>query len=373
MFKPGHSIRLRGSALTNTGKVRDNNEDSVHLWVGNSQIMLAVVADGMGGAVAGEEASRIAIEAIQTGLTQNGAYPPEKYYKMPQEKLVSHLTEAIRTANINIVDQAKRFPELKGMGTTVTLALIIDTDVVVGHVGDSRAYLVDGHSGDIDQITSDHSFVQALVAAGHISEEEAEDHPMRNVLYRALGQSPDLEVDVYYQQLRVGDRLVLCSDGLTLHVKPDEIADMALAQDEPEISSQQLVDLANQRGGRDNVSVIVVSVEEDPESTHEVSVSDIEKIKIVEPDLDEDDTMTFRDGVGFSSSESSSSMQEHPESSITNRRTTGSFPSVEKPVRAAGMMVNITKPQPRRQPPYDSELHGGETLGEGNDTFSSEQ
>ena len=380
MFKPGQGIRLRGSARTNTGRVRDNNEDNVHLWIGNSQMVLAVVADGMGGAVAGEEASRIAIEAIQNGMAENGTYAPEEYFEMTQDKLVNHLVDSIRSANINIVHQAKQFPELKGMGTTVTLAMVLDTSVVVGHVGDSRAYLVESGSGHIEQITSDHSFVQALVAAGHISEEEAEDHPMKNVLYRALGQAADLEIDVYYEQLQIGDRLVLCSDGLTLHVKPHEIAELAMA-DEPDMGSQQLIDLANKRGGRDNVSVIIIKVEEDPDYNPDADESDT--IEIIDPDFDDDDTLIMPRDNDFSSSESSESIQESPDTNINHHKAAASSLSTSTSTNAVVKMVDskvdesTDEKQRRRRPVYDPDddppCAASENFGEGHDPLMPDQ
>lgn len=260
MQNPGRSISLRSSARTNTGKVRENNEDKIFL-LERDHFVLAIVADGMGGAAAGEEASRIAIETIHEGLLQEDLKNGGKIDTMSADILSDTLRHVIRTANFNIVQHAQNTPEMKGMGTTVTLAMVRNTYAIIGHVGDSRAYLVDGHDGSISQITSDHSFVEAMVAAGHISRAEAEEHPMRNVLYRALGQTEDVEVDVYHSYLRAGDRLVLCSDGLTLHVKPHEIAKLA-SDFRPEVASQKLIELTNDRGGRDNVSVVVVSVEE---------------------------------------------------------------------------------------------------------------
>lgn len=306
MFNPGRGIRLRSSGRSDTGQMRDNNEDSIHLWSHGEHIVLAIVADGMGGAVAGEEASRIAVESIEAGLT-NGMMHPDGYYHMDEDTLIKQLKQSVRNANNNIIDQAQKRPELKGMGTTVTLAFVRNTHAIIGHVGDSRAYLVDGSDGHIMQVTSDHSFVQALVNAGHITEEEAEEHPMRNVLYRALGQSRDIEVDVYYEQLHVNDRMVLCSDGLTLHVKPQEIAQIALAQDDPDKIAESLIALANKRGGRDNVSVLVIKVEQD--ETHLLDEFEDEPISF--------DTTPFPNnnsdlGFGFESSESS----DHPKQDL---------------------------------------------------------
>jgi protein phosphatase len=256
---PGPFVRLRSSARTSVGQVRENNEDNIHLWA-HGPFVLAVVADGMGGAAAGEEASRLAVEAIKAGLVQDSR-GLEMLEKLTDEQLSQQLRLAIQDANELILEKALSSPEFRGMGTTVTLAFVRSTTATFAHVGDSRAYLVDGDDGRITQITSDHSFVEALLTAGHITPEQAEQHPMRNVLYRALGQSEDVDVDMYYKRLHVGDRLVLCSDGLTRHVKPNEIARVALDNNNPDTVSQKLIDLANERGGEDNVSVIVITVE----------------------------------------------------------------------------------------------------------------
>ncbi len=300
MYDSGHGIWLRSSASSDTGQVRENNEDSVFLWQ-DKRFTLAIVADGMGGAVAGEEASRIAVETIHERLFAEGVHEEAHYDSLTADVLSDLLRDVIRTANTNIMQRAAIAPELKGMGTTVTLALVRNTYAVIGHVGDSRAYLVDGHSGDISQITADHSFVEAMVAAGHISREEAEDHPMKNVLYRALGQSEDLDVDVYHSYLRVGDRLVLCSDGLTLHVRPEEIAKLTMSDDVPENVSSALIDMANRRGGRDNVSVVVIQVDRDKQvQARQVNEHPLE--------VEEDETVILldRDRHPFASSETSS-------------------------------------------------------------------
>jgi PPM family protein phosphatase len=287
MQNPGQNIRLRSSARTSMGQVRENNEDTVHLWTRDDYV-LAVVADGMGGAVAGEKASQMAVDAIKDGLSIRDSNSPEAIGTMGDDSLSEKLRDAIRIANQHIMESAAAAPELKGMGTTVTLAFVRKTNAVVAHVGDSRAYLVDGLDHAINQITADHSFVEALLAAGHITQEQAEEHPMRNVLYRALGQAENLDVDVYFTRLHVGDRMVLCSDGLTRHVKPAEIAELAMSDSNPDVASQKLIDLANKRGGEDNVSVIVISVEQDGVPTPPGS----ETAKTIE---DDDDTLVLKD------------------------------------------------------------------------------
>jgi PPM family protein phosphatase len=291
MFDPGYKIRLRSSARTSVGQVRENNEDNIDLWTGD-HFVLAVVADGMGGAAAGEQASRIAVETIQSGLSLQESNSALE--KVAYDALTDRLREVIQDANLSIMQRAQRDPEMRGMGTTVTLAFVRGTEVIIAHVGDSRAYHV-SYDGEITQITSDHSFVEALFAAGHITREQAEEHPMRNVLYRALGQTEDVDVDVYKSRIHVGDRLVLCSDGLTRHVKPTEIARVVLSNDNPEETSQLLIDLANSRGGEDNVSVIVISAEADADDTN-TSKSSAQNA-IYEPELDEEDTLLLRDRV----------------------------------------------------------------------------
>ncbi|MEP7291690.1 MAG: Stp1/IreP family PP2C-type Ser/Thr phosphatase [Chloroflexota bacterium] len=253
-----HGLRLRSSARTSVGQVRENNEDNVRLWADDAYVV-AVVADGMGGAVAGEEASRIAVETLEQGKFLQT--PDDSPTRLNDDQAVNWLSETIRNANTNIVQRAALEPELRGMGTTMTLAFVRGTHSIIAHVGDSRAYLVDGHTGRITQITADHSFVEALVAAGHLTHEQAEEHPMRNVLYRALGQNDDVDVDVYETHLRPGDRIVMCSDGLTRHVKAEEIARLVIDSPDLDSASQAMIDLANERGGEDNVSVIVVALD----------------------------------------------------------------------------------------------------------------
>ena len=275
MSNPANNIKLTGSAVTNVGRVRGHNEDNIHLWTGES-LMLAIVADGMGGAVAGEEASRIAVETIMQQLDIE-AQPFQAL-----DLLEDELSQAVQAANLSIMREARAHPRQRGMGTTVTMVFIRGQIARFAHVGDSRAYRVNRH-GHIEQITSDHSFVQALLDAGHISEEQAETHPMGNVLYRALGQTEDLDVDTYNTFLSPGDRLVLCSDGLTRHVRAREIAQVASKMANPNMISQQLINMANERGGEDNISVITVVVDSQHISDDEAAESS------------EDDTIVLED------------------------------------------------------------------------------
>ncbi len=249
----------RVSAISNVGRVRGNNEDRVGLWA-REGVVLAVVADGMGGAAAGEEASRLVLEAIQAEFL-GAVRGSETLRALSDDEIADKLRTTIRRANRAIIERAEEYPAYQGMGTTVTLAFVRSPRVIIAHVGDSRAYLINGKNGWINQVTDDHSFVEALLASGHITHEQAAVHPMRNVLYRALGQVEDVEADLYSRELAEGDWLVLCSDGLTRHVKPFEIAQFATCSTTPAEAAQALIDLANQRGGEDNISAVIIKLE----------------------------------------------------------------------------------------------------------------
>lgn len=279
-----HVGRLRSTACTSIGQVRENNEDNVQLWAEDAYVM-AVVADGMGGAAAGEQASQIAVDAIQTML--NG-YPSNDNAldTRTDDQIISIVLDAIRKANTNILKRATDEPDMRGMGTTMTVSFVRPNRALIAHVGDSRAYLIDTRSKRITQITADHSFVEALVAAGHLTHEQAEEHPMRNVLYRALGQNEDIDIDLYEVRLRHGDRLVMCSDGLTHHVKPGEIADIVSQEADVEKACQKLIDMANSRGGEDNISVVVVATE--------ITLNDRATLELQGLDLGVDDTLVMR-------------------------------------------------------------------------------
>jgi protein phosphatase len=253
-------LLARASGRTNVGRVRQNNEDNISLW-GIGGVILALVADGMGGAAAGEEASHLTVEAVQADFLGE-ARGSEQLQVMSEDDLGDHLREAILNANRTVVEHAQKDSAHKGMGTTSTLALIRGNRVFIAHVGDSRAYLVDKRDKTIVQLTSDHSFVQALVASGHITSEQAKNHPMGHVLYRALGQSLELDVDLYTRTLRAGDRLVMCSDGLTRHLSPEDIAAIVLKTDNPTEATLDLIELTNARGAEDNVSAIVVMIDQ---------------------------------------------------------------------------------------------------------------
>ncbi len=211
-----------------------------------------MVADGMGGAAAGEIASAMAIEVVLGELS--GAFAeadaPDK------ETYAAALKRATATANARIHQYALEHPEYRGMGTTATIACVLGDTLFLAQVGDSRAYLV--RDGTAMQITKDQSLMQKLIEAGEITEEEAEQSERRNIILQALGPEANVKVDLTHQQVRTGDVLILCSDGLSGQVKIDEIS--RVATDEPDLMQvcKRLIDRANENGGPDNITVIAV-------------------------------------------------------------------------------------------------------------------
>ena len=206
-----------------------------------------VVADGMGGAQAGEVASRIAVDAFAEGLPEDGS---------PEERLA---TVAL-TANRRIYELSRSESERAGMGTTLTAAYLGDNDLAIAHVGDSRAYLF--RDGELSRLTQDHSLMAELIRRGKITEEEAADHPQRSIITRALGPEPEVTVDTWTYPVRAGDVILLCSDGLTSMVSEAQIADILRAPGGLDRAAQALIDEANRAGGRDNITVILFRLEE---------------------------------------------------------------------------------------------------------------
>jgi PPM family protein phosphatase len=236
-------MRLVSAAATDVGRMRKNNEDSYL-----SSKPVAAVADGMGGHSAGEVASAIAIEEL-AALGDRGPWENET-------AATDDLKQAILRANRRIREMAAGDRKLNGMGTTL-VALLEDGDMVhVANVGDSRGYLL--RQGELSQVTVDHSLVQELVDDGRLSPEDAERHPQRSVITRALGIEPEVEFDLFTYKLQVGDRLLLCSDGLSDVVGTTQIRNVLLRVRSPQKAARQLVTVANEQGGPDNITVVVV-------------------------------------------------------------------------------------------------------------------
>ena len=234
---------LEAAAATDVGMRRRGNEDRYALA---PEVGLYLVADGMGGHTAGQVASELAAEASVRAI---------EHLRGATASLSERLRAAVTSANRTIFQTAQENPEYAGMGTTVVVLLAEGERVALAHVGDSRAYLVRG--GRIRQLTDDHSIVGELLRRNEISETAAREHPHRHVLTRALGVREVVEPDLAEITPQPGDRFVLCSDGLTGHVEDHEIAKVVSEHEELQESCDALVDLANRRGGEDNITVVV--------------------------------------------------------------------------------------------------------------------
>jgi PPM family protein phosphatase len=227
---------------TDTGLQRRGNEDSSY-----ARAPLFVVADGMGGAQAGEVASQIAVTAFEQGLPEAGS---------PEERLVAR----VREANAEIYGRSQAEQERAGMGTTLTAAYLDEAHLVIAHVGDSRAYLF--RDGKLTQLTQDHSLVGELVRKGKLTEEQAAEHPQRSIITRALGPEPSVEVDTWTYPARAGDVLLLCSDGLTSMISEERIGQILVSAPGLDQAADALIGAANEAGGRDNITVVLVRLED---------------------------------------------------------------------------------------------------------------
>lgn len=245
-------MRIVSAGVTDVGRMRTNNEDCYRIV---APLNLFVLSDGMGGEAHGEVASALAVDAVvQHCLSSEevGSSDGKPEWRENTKRLIN----AVRRANHKIYESANLDALQKGMGATLTAAWINDSTLSIAHVGDSRAYLL--RSGNLQQLTSDHSLVAEQVRRGILTPAEADVSEMQSVLLRALGAQPDLEVDADEHTLFVRDVLLLCSDGLTRMVTEPEIAGTLQAEPDPNKAAQKLVELANERGGSDNITVVVV-------------------------------------------------------------------------------------------------------------------
>lgn len=256
-------------ARTDLGRTRDHNEDAflvADLTTGKSSLhsevtaftvgprgLLLLVADGMGGAAAGELASAMAADLIFGHLV--GTWGKEADADLTPDRFTMRMREAVELANLQIHTYAKEHPEVRGMGTTATVAGVFGRHLFLAQVGDSRAYLV--RKGKAVQVTKDQSLTQRLVDAGELTEEEAEASVRRNIILQALGPDPRIHVELTFEELSGGDTLVLCSDGLSGLVKREEIAEHVQQTGDLEALATDLITLANTRGGPDNITVVL--------------------------------------------------------------------------------------------------------------------
>ena len=284
-------MRFAYGERTDVGRGRPENEDS-HLV--DPDDGLYAVADGMGGHRAGEVASATAIDALKTAYLGG-----------------QRLDEAVVAANVAVFAKAAEDAALRGMGTTLTAIALHDSTALLGHVGDSRAYLM--RDGAVTQVTEDHSLVEQLVREGRLTPEEAQNHPQRAIITRALGVDPDVQVDTYRIDLKPGDRLMICSDGLTNMLSDDTIAQTLRRHADPQQAADTLVDMANQAGGDDNITVVLVDALNDGggEAAAATTVAEPESAEPesaepavedgVEPPLAEEPTVQGRGGRGVRS------------------------------------------------------------------------
>jgi serine/threonine protein phosphatase PrpC len=277
-------VRASVFGKTDLGRTREHNEDTflvADLSTGNASLQpevrqhevgprgsLFMVADGMGGAAAGELASAMAADLIYRHLATAWARDTDA----SAERFAFRMKEAVELANEQIYGYAREHPEVRGMGTTVTAAGVFGEDLYVAQIGDSRGYLV--RNGEAIQLTKDQSLMQRLVDAGELTEEEAEQSERRNIILQALGPDPRVRVDLTHQVLRRGDTLILCSDGLSGSVRREEFAQVAAEQKDLPSLCAGLIDLANERGGPDNITVVAARFEGEglPEPTESEGV-----------------------------------------------------------------------------------------------------
>jgi serine/threonine protein phosphatase PrpC len=260
--------------ITDTGRKRRRNEDAYVC-----EPPLFAIADGMGGAQAGEVASRLAAAALKESHVDAGG--EHRIYDLIQE------------ANRRVYARSSTDPNTSGMGTTITVALVENGNVAFGHVGDSRAYLI--RDGRMEQVTEDHSLVNELMKSGKLSREEAETHPQRSVITRALGTDPDVDADTFTIEAQAGDVFLLCSDGLTDMVVEREIQELVERNRENlDAALKSLVKAANRGGGEDNIPVVAFEIAEQDALTHDGETS--ENV-LPAPPRDDEDTLTAADAV----------------------------------------------------------------------------
>lgn len=265
--RPGtSSFTFRVASRSDVGMVRQNNEDTCFTGTlrhpTRAPVLLLLVADGMGGAQAGEVASGLASETVQRTLRDE----LQQTYPETDDEWQALLRKAAAAANQRIYAQASTQTQKRGMGTTLTTVVIAGDNFHMAHVGDSRAYLVNREGvteegNRILQLSNDHTLVARLVDIGQLSVEEARHQPQSNMLYRAIGTEPNVDIDTMSLPLQANDCVLLCSDGLTAYITDEELEEILLAETNPEHICDRLVALANERGGRDNSTVIVANIE----------------------------------------------------------------------------------------------------------------
>ncbi|MGL4789855.1 MAG: Stp1/IreP family PP2C-type Ser/Thr phosphatase [Anaerotignaceae bacterium] len=236
-----------------TGELRENNEDFIYVSKEEDKLNLYIVADGMGGHNAGEVASKYAVDFFveyTNNILENN---------FDESQISDTLVEAISYCNKEIYEKSLLKEELSGMGTTLTCGVIYNNKLIVAHVGDSRAYLF--RDGTLTQITKDHSYVMEMVKQGKLTLEDAKVHPNRNIITKAIGSKETIQADVFIEHLKDKDLIMLCSDGLSTMVSDEEITNILNSNVDENLMVEILVNKANENGGKDNISTIVVRFE----------------------------------------------------------------------------------------------------------------
>lgn len=242
---------MKISSLTDIGNTREMNQD--YLYSSEESVgklpNLFLVADGMGGHKAGEFASRYVVEHIVRFIKES-----------KEEEAVGILSESIETANRKLKEYADAHQQMRGMGTTIVAAVIQGRTLLVANVGDSRLYIV---GDEITQVTQDHSLVQEMVRLGQMDPQSAKNHPDKNIITRAVGVSEKVKIDIFERQLRAGEYIILCSDGLTNMVEDSVILQILHGAGSLSDKAERLIELANKNGGKDNITVIIIEPNSD--------------------------------------------------------------------------------------------------------------
>jgi serine/threonine protein phosphatase PrpC len=253
-------LKLSSAGLSDIGRKRVSNEDYFAM---DHSINLYVVADGMGGHLAGEVASKVAVEMIQKNVNRwiSTNSSEEELFDFPDRTLSrigNYVASSIKLANRVIYEMSRGYTEYKGMGTTIVVLAVMPSTVIAANVGDSKAYLIRGNI--IEPLSKEHNMVTEQLEMGLISKEEAENSPLKHILTRNLGSSDTVDVDVFEVEPMNNDRFLLCTDGLTEHISDDEILSIVKNGDDPEHLCRQLISEANERGGNDNITVSLIFV-----------------------------------------------------------------------------------------------------------------
>ncbi|MDA1475587.1 Stp1/IreP family PP2C-type Ser/Thr phosphatase [Bacillus changyiensis] len=243
---------MKTALITDKGKIRQHNEDDAGIFTKTEELVLAVVCDGMGGHLAGDVASKMAVSTLRDIWEQAETIP-----STPADS-EAWLIEQIAAVNQKLHDHSRTYQECQGMGTTVVSVLYTGKSLTVAHIGDSRCYLL--HESSFTQLTEDHSLVNELVKTGSISKEDAQHHPRKNVLTKALGTEPTVTVEARSFEVEPGDQILLCSDGLTNKVDDLKLKEVLHASISIENTAEQLVQMANDNGGDDNITVVLLEL-----------------------------------------------------------------------------------------------------------------